>query len=210
MMTSAGRLSSTISQGSPRRSATRERPITRPITEPSAMAITKATATRARVAPRLTASAPERASSTIASATVSGSGSSRAPAIREPAYQAAISSASETSRAAKFVPRLLRGRAIERARRQLTRRPDQLGAADLGQHAIERARIRLLLGKRPAHDPLAVAHPIDRKRGRVGDANAPGEPLPFRFGAGEKLLGLQRGVEETVHGRAVACAPAAV
>src|SRR5262249_51151498 len=103
MITSAGRLSSTISQGSPRRSATPDRPLIRPSSEPSAMAMTKATATRASVVPRLKASAPERASSTIAIATACGSGSMRAPASCEPAYQAAINSASETSRATKFL-----------------------------------------------------------------------------------------------------------
>ena len=72
MITRAGRLSSTISQGSPNRSASRDRPMTRPITEPSAMARVNATATRASVAPRLKASAPERASSTMASATACG------------------------------------------------------------------------------------------------------------------------------------------
>src|SRR5262245_10775872 len=207
MITSAGRLSSTISQGSPRRSAIRERPITSPITEPSAMAITNATATRASVAPRLIASAPELASSTIASATACGSGSIRAPASCEPTYQAAINAASEMSRAPKS---FTRGRAIEGAGRKLARRPDQLGAPDLRQHAIERARIRLLVAERPAHDTFAVARPIDRKRGRIADADARRQPLPFRLGAGQDVLGLPRRVEEAVHGRAVAHGPAAL
>src|SRR5919201_4998922 len=59
------------------------------ITEPSVMEMMKATATRASVAPRLKASASERASSTMASTTAWGSGSRRAPATCEPAHQAA-------------------------------------------------------------------------------------------------------------------------
>src|SRR5262245_6112759 len=203
MITSAGRLSSTISQGSPSRSATRERPMIRPMTEPSAMAMTNATATRASVAPRLKASAPERASSIIAIATACGSGSSC-----DPAYQAARSRTSEKSLAPKNS--LPCGRPVEGSGRELARRADQLGAADLREHPIERPRIRLLLGRRPAHDALAVALAVDRKRARVADADARRKPLPFVRRRGQDVLGLPRGVEEAVDGRAVARRPGAV
>src|SRR5262245_9664247 len=208
MITSAGRLSSTISQGSPSRSATRERPMIRPMTEPSAMAMTNATATRASVAPRLNASAPERASSTIAVATACGSGNRRAPASCDPAYQAAMSRTSEKSLAPKNS--LPRGRPVEGSGRKLACRADQLGAADLGEHAIERPRILLLLGRRPAHDALAVALAVDRKRVRVADADARREPLPFVRRRGQDVLGLPGGVEEAVEGRAVARRPGGV
>ncbi len=78
--------------------------MTSPISEPSSIAIANDTATRASVTPRLKASAPERASLTIASATDCGSGNSRWPANCEPAYQAAIISASETSLSATAAP----------------------------------------------------------------------------------------------------------
>src|SRR5512132_4441878 len=176
MITKAGRLSNTISHGSPSRSATRERPMTSPITEPSAMAMTNAAATRASVAPRLKASAPERASSTIAIATACGSGSRRAPASCEPAYQAAISTARETSRAPNSFPRR---RPVESSRREFARRADKLAAADLRQYEIQGARVRLLLGERAAHDACAVALAVDGERAGVADADARCEPLPF-------------------------------
>ena len=94
------------------------------------MASAKATATRASVAPRLKASAPERASLTIMSATACGSGSMRGPASCAPTYQAAISSASETAATPRSLLRPVEGAAVE-----LARRAHQLGAADLGQHA---------------------------------------------------------------------------
>src|SRR5262245_50902974 len=208
MITSAGRLSNTISQGSPSRSAIRVIPMIRPLTEASAMVMTNATATRASVAPILKAIAPERASSIIAIATACGSGSRRAPASCDPAYQAARSRTSEKSLAPKNS--LPRGRPVEGSGRELARRADQLGAADLREHPIERLRIRLLLGRRPAHDALAVALAVDRKRARVADADARRKPLPFVRRRGQDVLGLPRGVEEAVDGRAVARRPGAV
>ena len=68
------------------------------------------------------------------SATACGSGSSRAPASCEPTYQAAISSASETSLAPQQIHSA--AGAVERAGVELARRADELGAADLGQHAV--------------------------------------------------------------------------
>src|SRR5262249_47515760 len=204
MITSAGRLSSTISQGSPSLSAMRERPMASPIIEPSAMAMTNATATRASVAPRLTASAPERASSTMASATACGSGSRRSPARLEPAYQAAISSASEMSRAPKSLPR---GRPVESAGRELARRADQLRAADFREHEVEGARVGLLVGERPAHDAFAVALAIDRERARIGGADAPREALPLPLRGGEQGPGAADGIEGAGDGPAGARGP---
>src|SRR6476646_1241616 len=206
MITSAGRLSSTISQGSPKRSASRDRPMTRPITDPSAMARVKATATRASVAPRLKASAPERASSTMASATACGSGSSRAPANCEPAYQAAISRMREMSLAPNSLPR---GGAVECSRRELARRSDQLSAANVGKHPVEGPRIGLLCGDRTPHDAFAVTLAVDRERARVGHADARGKPLPFGLRRRQNLLGLAGRFEEAIDRRSIARCPGA-
>src|SRR5882757_2528963 len=203
MMTRAGRLSSTISHGSARRSAIRERPIASPIAAPSSIAIANAAATRASVTPRLKASAPERASSRIASATACGSGSRRGPASCDPAYQAAISSASEMSLTAKahspyLILVLFLGRAVEGAGCELARRADQLRAADVREDEIQGAGVVLLVRQRAAHDAFTVALAIDRERARVGDADARGKPLPFGVGRRQDVLGLPHRVEETV------------
>src|ERR1700704_515731 len=207
MITKAGRLSSTISQGSPNRSASRDRPMTRPITEPSAMASVNATATRASVAPRLKASAPERASSTIASATACGSGSRRAPASCEPAYQAAMSRTREMSLAPKLLPC---GGAVEGSGRELARRPDQLRTADIGEHEVQGPRIGLLFGDRTAHNAFAIALTVDRERARVGDADPGCEPLPFGLRRGKNGLGLTGSFEEAIDRRSIARCPGTV
>src|SRR5262249_12787850 len=126
------------------------------------------TTTRASVTPRLSASAPERASFTIASATACGSGSMRTPAICEPSAQTAKNSRSEaslTSTAAPLAPMrrkrysrkasetlasLGRGGLVEGAGGELTRRADEFGAANVGEHTVEGARVGFLLGDRAA------------------------------------------------------------
>src|SRR6266545_5814140 len=141
----------------------------------------------------------------IMSATASGSGSVRGPARREPAYQAAINSKSEISRSATSFSRPVEGAAVK-----LARRPDQLGAADLGQHAVERTGVGFLLVDRAAEDAFAVALAVDRERGAIAHADAGREPLPFGFRVGVNFLGLAGGVEEAVDRRFVAGRPAAV
>ena len=98
--------------------------------------------------------------------------------------------------------------AVERAGREFARRADELGAADLGQHEIERARVRLLVGDRAAHDAFAVALAIDRERRAVAHADARREPLPLGVRRGEDVLGLARGVEEAVDRRRLRAAQA--
>src|SRR4051812_3260407 len=207
MITNAGRLSSTTSQGSPRRFASRDRPMTRPMTVPSSIAIAKAAATRASVVPRLTTSAPLRASFTMASATVCGSGNRRGPASRAPTNQAAMKSPNETSRATTLFSR---HRAIERAGRQFMGRTHQLGAADLGEDSIEAAGVGLFLGQRAPHDTFAVARTIDRERSRVARTDARRQPLPFGVGSHEYFLRLARGVQEAIDRRRIAGRPATV
>src|SRR5438477_10257587 len=185
MITSAGKLSRTTSQGSPSRSAMRNRPITRPIAEPIAMAATNATVTRSSVAPRLKASAPERVSLTSAIATACGSGSMRAPARCEAIVQAATSRTSETIRAATLFLR-----PVERAAVKLPRRSYQLGPANLGEHQIEGTGISLLLGNRALPNSFGVALAIDRERLGVAHADPRRQALPLGFAHGENRLGL--------------------
>src|SRR5919198_1793745 len=107
------------------------------------------------------------------------------------------------------MPRLL-SRPVEGAAVELARRAYELGAADLGQHAIERARIGLLLGDRPPHDAFGVALAVDREPGWIADADAGRKPLPFGFGRGEDLLGLGCYLEEAIDGRLVLGGPAPI
>ena len=138
MITSAGRLSRTTSQGSASRSAMRRAAHGEPDHGAERHRDARTTAaTRASVAPRLKASAPERASATIASATACGSGSRRAPGnVRagEPGRDAAARA--RASRSSRFIRS---ARAVERAGIERLRPDRQVGAADLGEHAIERA-----------------------------------------------------------------------
>src|SRR5436190_10332805 len=139
------------------------------------------------------------------SATASGSGRVRGPAMSEQAYQAARNSRSENRRNATSLSRPVEGAAVE-----LARLPDQLGAAELGQHAVERAGVGFLLVDRAAEDAFAVALTVDRERRGVAHADAGGEALPFGFGRREDFLGLAAYVEEAVDRRLVARRPATV
>src|SRR5262249_1795154 len=138
-------------------------------------------------------------------ATACGSGKARGPASREATYQAAIMRASERSRSAMSFPR-----PIERAWIKLARRPGEFGAANLGQHAVERARVGLLLVDRSAKDAFAVALAIEGERAGLAHANAGRKPLPFGLRGGEKPLGFACGVEKTIDRGFVASAPGAV
>src|SRR5262245_19788913 len=141
----------------------------------------------------------------IMSATASGSGSVRGPATREQAYQAAINRASESRRKATLLSRPVEGAAVKRVRL-----PDQLGAAELGEHAVERARVGLLLVDRAAEDAFAVALAVGRERRRVAHADAGREPLPFGRRGREDFLGRSGGIEEAIDRGFVARRPAAV
>src|SRR5215831_17863133 len=84
-------------------------------------------------------------------------------------------------RARTAVPRdsIDRPRIVERAAVKLARRADETGAADFGEHAIERAGIVRFLGDRPTRNALAVALAINLEALLVGDADAPRQGLPF-------------------------------
>src|SRR5229473_3283982 len=120
--------------------------------EPIDIASVKARATRASVTPRLRNSAPERASVIIAASTTGGGGSFSGPASSAAIHQVARNTMKDRRRSTSVSG----DRVIERAGLELLRRPDQLAAADIGQHAIEHARIGLLVGDRAARDAFPV------------------------------------------------------
>src|SRR3984893_10113599 len=208
MITKAGRLRSTISQGSARRLARRERPMARPIAEPSPIAITKAAATRARVVARLSASAPERASSSSASATACGPGRRRSPAKWESGRPGCDQQAERDQPPAQSC--LLRGGAIEGTGRQRARSTNELCPADIGEDQIQGTRVRLLLGERTPEDTFAVALAVDRARTCATRAEFRREPLPFRFGPGQDFFCLMYCREKSLDSGGIAAGPIAV
>ena len=174
------------------------------MTLPSSIAITKAMATRASVAPRLKISAPLRASLTMASATVCGSGNRRGPASCAPMVQAMMRSASETSRAATFILPIVAGRTC-RAR---ARAPDPPARRRQSPQGLRTRRARRLLPR-----PAGAARCLPGSAGgrsrarRVAHTDARREPLPFGFRSGEYLLRLTGGVEEAVDHRGIVGCP---
>src|SRR5262245_39637954 len=186
MMTSAGRLRSTISQGSPIRSARETRPIRNPIATPTAMASEKASATRASVMPSCQNSSPERASATMVAATVVGGGSMRSPASHDPKTHVPMNSTSDRSRSI-----LQTGRnAEERSRRQRGRVADEARAALRSQNAEERAGIGLLGVDRAARNALAIAVTVGLEGCGIGGAGEARDALPFGVRGSQNVLGL--------------------
>src|SRR5882757_1660981 len=104
---------------------------------PSVIANVKARATRASVTPRLKNSAPERASVMIAASTAGGAGSFCSPASSAAPHQVARNTANDSRRSISIST----AAPIERAGIELPRRPDQLAAADAGQHAKQDQRV---------------------------------------------------------------------
>ncbi len=105
---------------------------------------------------------------------------------------------------------LLRGRPVECAGRELTRPARQVRTADLGDHAVERRRVRLLVDDFAAGNALGIALAVDRERARVAGADARRQPLPLVLRCGHDLLGIARGGEEAVDGGTVAGSEGAV
>src|ERR1700744_3331325 len=105
---------------------------------PSVIASTKESATRANVTPRLRNKAPVLASAIIAVSTTGGGGNLAPPTSRDAIHQVATNRMAESRR----ITSVSRSGVIERAGIELRRRADQRGPADLGQHAIEKSRIR--------------------------------------------------------------------
>src|SRR6267142_442751 len=99
----------------------------------------------------------------MARATACGSGNKRGPAMWAPTYQAARSSANDTSRAATFsIPQ-----SVERAAVEFACRSYEFGASDLGQHAIKCARVRFFVGYIAAEDTFRIALAEDRESLRI-------------------------------------------
>src|SRR5215831_3617229 len=120
---------------------------------PSDIARMKASTTRASVAPRCRNSAPDAASATITLSTAGGEGSFAPPTNSAAVHQIARNRTNETRRSTSVSGEgVIKGAGIE-----LRRRPDQVTAADLGQHAIEHARIGLFVINVPVRDAVAIA-----------------------------------------------------
>src|SRR6266404_904808 len=128
--------------------------------EPSVIASVKASATRARVTPRLKNSAPERASVIIAANTMGGGGSFAGPAMSAAIHQVARNTVKDSRRSTSVSG----GCVVEGAGRELRRRPDQFAAADISQHTIEDPRVGLLVGDRAARDSFPVTIAVDAQR----------------------------------------------
>src|SRR6185369_9615328 len=186
MTTSAGRLSSKISQGSPSRSASRTRPIRYPMAAPSDIASVKASVTRANVTPRWKNKSPDLASAIMAANTVGGGGSFASPANSEPIHHVASSTANDSRRGTSAS----RDRVIECPGIEFRRRPDKFAAANVSQHAVENAGVGFLVRDRAARNSLPVAIAIGVQRGGVGSAGQGRDFLPLRIRARQDLLRL--------------------
>src|SRR5579883_656854 len=193
MITSAGRLRRTTSQGSPSRSKVSLRPMAMPKSVPKTIASPKETMTRASVIPRLKKRAPECASRSITATTAPGSGKTRLAASIAATCQIAISRTSERIRRATSV---LRHVLVEGASIELSGRSDELGSAELREHQIELARIRFLGRDLSLLGAFEVALTIKRKRLRIGNADERRKLLPIGIGMSQYVLRLAGQGEE--------------
>src|SRR3954464_9256527 len=184
MTTSAGRLSSRISQGSPSRSASRTRPIRYPIAAPSDIASVKASATRANVTPRWKNKSPDLASAIMAVSTVGGGGSFASPASSEPIHQVASSTANDSRRGTSAS----RDRAIECPGIEFRRRPDKFAAADVSQHAVENACVGFFVRDRTTRNSLPIAIAIGAQRCGIGSAGQWRNFFPLRIRSRQDLF----------------------
>src|SRR6185312_10993680 len=192
MTTKAGRFSSTISHGSPRRSTIRTRPMTRPIAVPASIATLKAQATRANVTPSWTNNSPVRAWATTTAITRSGPGSICGPANSEAIHHTARNKISETRRCIGSIA----GRTVEGAGHELLGWSDQRLAAQAGENAVKQRGVLLLGRDRPVGDALAVAVAVGLQRGGVCGAGQRRDAVPLGVGGHQDLLGPMRHIEE--------------
>src|SRR6185369_3205556 len=153
---------------------------------PSDIASTKASATRASVAPRCRNSAPLDASAMMTLSTAGGEGSFAPPTNSAAIHQVARNRENERRRSTSVSGDCV----IEGAGIELGRRPDQVAAAGLGQHAIEHARIRLLVGDASARNAVAIAVTVGLEHDGIARAGERRDLLPGRVGGDQQLLGL--------------------
>src|SRR5215831_8518641 len=97
----------------------------------------KASATRAKVAPRCRNSAPDSASEIVVASTAGGAGSFALPTKSAAIHHVARNTVKDRRRSTSFSQRGV----IERPWRELLRGADEIASAGLGQHAIEHPRI---------------------------------------------------------------------
>ena len=82
-------------------------------------------------------------------------------------------------------------RVIEGAGIELRRGPDQVAAADLGQHAIEDAGVGLFVRDGAARNAVAVAVAIGVQGGGIGGAGQRRDRVPFGVRGCQNLLCLR-------------------
>src|ERR1700688_2803631 len=153
---------------------------------PTVIARMKAMATRAKVTPRLKNSAPERASAIMAVSTTGGGGSFAGPASSAAIHQVATNTRNDSRRSTSVSG----NRVVEGAGLELLRRPDQFAAADIGQHAIEHARIGFFVGDRAARNSFPIAIAVRAQRGAIGSARQRCNGLPLGIRGRQNLLRL--------------------
>src|SRR6266702_8242235 len=171
---------------------------------PSDIASTKDSATRASVAPRCRNSAPLEASAMMTLSTAGGAGSFAPPTNSAAVHQIASSRAIDRRRSTSVSGHGV----IEGAGIELGRRSDQVATADLGQHAIEHARIRLFVGDVSSRNAVAIAVAVGLEHGGIGRAGERGDLVPGRVRGPQQLLGLAGHRDEERNSVAMARRPA--
>src|SRR5215475_61652 len=146
----------------------------------------KASATRAKVAPRCRNSAPDSASEIVVASTAGGAGSFALPTKSAAINQVARNRTNDRRRSTSFS----RCGAIERPWLELLRGADKIAPADFGQHAIEHARIGFFLGNSTARDSFPIAIAISAQGRRVGCAGERCDRLPVRIRIRQNVLRL--------------------
>src|SRR5262249_14687639 len=141
---------------------------------PTDIASTKASATRASVAPRCRNSAPLAASATMTLSTAGGEGSLAPPANSAAIHQIARNRTKERRRSTSVSGDCV----IEGTGVELRRRPDQVAAADFCEHAIKHARIGFLVSNAPARNAVAIAVAVRLEHDWIICAGERGDLVP--------------------------------
>ena len=99
-------------------------------------------------------------------------------------------------------------RPIECARRELACRSDELAAANHLEHAVERARVILLIVDRTARNAFAIALAIGLEARRFGSPHQWSDPIPLGIRGGEDFLCFAGDLDEAADSVSIFCRPA--
>src|SRR5712675_585979 len=153
---------------------------------PSVIASTKARATRANVTPRLKNNAPDLASAITTVSTAGGAGSFASPVSSEAIHQVATNTANDS----RFGTSVSRDRVVECTGIEFLRRPDKFAAADRRQHAVENARVGLLVGDGATRNSFPIAIAVSAQGCGVASAGQRRNSLPLRIRRRQQLFRL--------------------